>query len=416
MLYTTSEYDIAIKESIRRFHGRVEITWTDANIDPTIVVDADDKNRIHGLSNCIYHVTDSAFIVPHKYAHLDSTLKLDGSFNPFPGTDLEAAQHKVGWWGATQCMNDGFWLPPYPTLTITFSTRSVSELCVCGDHIYGETPEIFTVNIYEFTTSTIPVYTEHVSIAAPAWTLSKVLDSDAVPVLWRRTITTVPDAQKMELIVEKWNAGNRVVKIVEFYSAIVTNHTDDDIISMQLTEENETRDGTLPIGNIASSELDLKLVNTTDLYFPGNTDSPYHDLLKKNRRIKAWVGLEVNGITEWILLGRFWSGDWTAEELGTTAETSARNRMELLRKSTFDTSLIYQDSDLYALAGIVLADAKLKFPDLEYTIGLSLQDYTIPYAYFDKISYFECLKKIAAACLGYCYVTRNDILVIDTVW
>jgi hypothetical protein len=90
--------------------------------------------------------------------------------------------------------------------------------------------------------------------------------------------------------------------------------------------------------------------------------------------------------------------------------------MELLRKSTFDTSLIYQDSDLYALAGIVLADAKLKFPDLEYTIGLSLHDYTIPYAYFDKISYFDCLKKIAAACLGYCYVTRNDILVIDTVW
>jgi len=420
MLPTTTEYDIAVRATARKWHARVEITWTDPFIDSTIVAAANDKNRIHSLSNCLNHVADSQLIMPYRYAHLDSTIKADGTFHPFPGTDAQALINKVGWWGAIPCDANGHFGNTGPgnrVLTLTFATRPIDYLLVCGDNIYGEYPVTFDVKIYTLSTDVVPVYTDSViDSVGVGWTLEKVTDLDITAVKWVKPITPVTSVQKMELVVKRWNIGNRVVKISEFYRSIITTYTDDDIISMQLTEEKEVRDGTLPTGNIASAELDLKLQNIDDLFFWGNTASKYHDLLKKNRRIRAWIGLELPpGTTEWILLGKFWSGDWVAEELGTTAETSARNRMELLRKSYFDVSLIYTNTTLYDLTEIVLSDAKTKFPDLEYYISPALGSFALAYAWFDRISYFDCLKKIAAACQGYCYVSREDVLTIGLV-
>ncbi len=42
---------------------------------------------------------------------------------------------------------------------------------------------------------------------------------------------------------------------------------------------------------------------------------------------------------EYVPLGTFWSGDWSAPEDGVYAQTTGRDRLELLRKSTYSTSL-----------------------------------------------------------------------------
>jgi len=211
-----------------------------------------------------------------------------------------------------------------------------------------------------------------------------------------------------------------VVKIVEFYTGIVETYYDDDILNMSLLEEMLISDGSLPVGNISANELDLKLQNIEDRFFVGNTSSPIYTMIKRNRRIRAWLGTVLPPFNlnpaletvEWIPLGIFWSGDWQAEELGTYVSTSARDRMELLRKSMFEISDIYEDVTLFDLATTVMADAKLKMADMVYNIDASLAAITLQYAWFGKVSYFECIREICEACQGYAYVDRYGVVQI----
>ena len=80
-------------------------------------------------------------------------------------------------------------------------------------------------------------------------------------------------------------------------------------------EEKEVSQGSLPIGNISSNEIDIKLNNKNRKFDAGNTQSSLYGLLKANRKIKAWIGIEQDGgAKELVPLGVFWSGDWKAPE------------------------------------------------------------------------------------------------------
>ncbi|QCX32445.1 hypothetical protein FDN13_01325 [Caloramator sp. E03] len=114
---------------------------------------------------------------------------------------------------------------------------------------------------------------------------------------------------------------------------------------------------------------------------------------------------------EWVPLGTFWSGDWSAPEDGIYAQTTGRDRLELLRKSTYSTSTVQQNKTLYDLAVAIFQDAGLK-PE-EYWIDTELKQYTIPYAYFESQSHREALRKIAEACLGQVYCDRNGIVRVE---
>jgi len=113
----------------------------------------------------------------------------------------------------------------------------------------------------------------------------------------------------------------------------------------------------------------------------------------------------------WVPLGVFWSGDWSAPEDGVYAQTTGRDRLELLRKSTYSTSTVQQNKTLYDLAVAVLQDAGLKSE--EYWVDTELQQYTIPYAYFEPQSHREALRKIAEACLGQVYCAQDGVVRVE---
>jgi hypothetical protein len=182
-------------------------------------------------------------------------------------------------------------------------------------------------------------------------------------------------------------------------------------MSMEITEEMEIKDGSLPIGNISANEMDLKLNNVDDKFFPGNTAAALYTLVKKNRRIVAELGFVLaDGTTEYMPMGTYWSGDWQTSEMGTTASTSGRDRMELLRKSSFYTGLIYQNVTLAELADRVMIDALTGMPDLEYEIDDALSAYVVPYAWFERTSHFEALREIVEACMGHAYCDRTGVV------
>ena len=193
---------------------------------------------------------------------------------------------------------------------------------------------------------------------------------------------------------------------------------------MNLLEEREISDGTLPIGNISANELDIELQNVKlvrgAITIPNpfsfeNAQSYLQGLLKKNRRIEAFLGLVLpGGSVEYVTLGTFWSGDWNASEKGTIASTSARDRMELLRNAEYSKSLIYESINLYDLMEIVLNSAKTDIPmsDLVWDIDDELEEYTVPVAYFPRQDYFKCIKQIVEACMGQAYMSREDVLIV----
>lgn len=115
--------------------------------------------------------------------------------------------------------------------------------------------------------------------------------------------------------------------------------------------------------------------------------------------------------TTLVPLGVFWSGDWDAPEGELYATTTGRDRLELLRQTTYSTSTVQQDRTLYELAIAVLTDAGLTAT--EYLVDAELQDYAVPYSYFESQSHREALRKIAEACLGQVYCDREGIVRIE---
>ena len=61
--------------------------------------------------------------------------------------------------------------------------------------------------------------------------------------------------------------------------------------------------------------------------------------------------------SEYVPLGTFWSLDWDSPDDSLEATVTARDRMELLRKGTYQTSQVQQNKTLYELAEDVLQDA-----------------------------------------------------------
>ena len=116
--------------------------------------------------------------------------------------------------------------------------------------------------------------------------------------------------------------------------------------------------------------------------------------------------------TVWIPLGTFWSLDWDSPDNSLEATVVARDRMELLRKSTFQTSQVLTNKSLYELAEIVLQDAGLN--SSEYIIDTDLQSIIIPYAWFNPVSHREALRIIAEAGLAVAFQNRDGKIQIES--
>lgn len=376
----------------RQVLGRVQIDFTDPFLDQSI------QTEVSEQANVSYHTqTADAVSEPYaKYAALDGAWVLGEDWALAPGPD-EANIHQMGWWGLQLAQADGTFVSPYPTLTVTHAIRPIHSLRVVGDSKRGEYPVDFTIDLY----------------AADGTLLHTETITGNTSIIWQYTLPApVLDVAKQVLTITKWSHPGRQAKILEFFTSIQEIYEGDDVLLISLLEEREVSQGSLPVGNISSNEITIRLNNEIRKFDVGNPDSPLYGLIKPNRRIKAWLGVEKDdGTKEWVPLGIFWCGDWEAPEDDIYAQTRGRDRLELLRKSTYSTSQVQINKTLYDLAVAVLQDAGLK-PD-EYWVDTELQEFVVPYAYFEPQSHREALRKIAEACLGQVFCDRNGVLRIE---
>lgn len=389
MVYpVTQDFLSQIRADERRVYGRVTITYAEFFLDKSIQVSANEQANVSYPEQVADGITEAAF----KYAALDGSWVLGENYALAPGPG--DFQYQMGWWGSQLADVNGNFAIPYPTLTVTFFERPVHSLKVVGDARRGEYPVDFEIRLYD--TNNTLLYTE----SAAGNTL----------ISWAKDIVPVTQVTKAVLEVRKWSHPGRQVKILEFFTSIQETY-ESDIILIHLLEEREISQGSLPIGNISANEITVRLDNSSHKFDPGNTASPLYGLLKPNRLIRTWLGVDTAVGREWVPLGVFWSGDWNIPETGVYAETTGRDILEHLRKSNYATSTVQQNKTLYDLAIAVLQDAGLK-PE-EYWVDTELQQYIVPYAYFEPMSHREALRLIAEACLGQVYADRNGVVRIE---
>jgi hypothetical protein len=394
MLPVSQSFIDTIKSDILHVRTKLEITWTDPYMDQSIDMSANEHARISWPK----HAADGIEDTPYKYISLDGSWKLGEGFRIAPETEEEAASMQMGWWGKTLSDPvDGSFSSPYPQLNITFFARPVFGLKVVGDTARGEYPVNFDIKIYD--DSNVLVHTEPVT--------------DNTSVIWQKDVSgeSLNSIIRMELIIKKWSHPGRQAKIAEFFSSIQEIYSDEKIQGLNFLEERESGSGGLPIGNITANELTIKLDNIDKRFHPMNISSPLHEKIKKNRKVRAWVGIDLpGGITEYLPLGTYWTGGWSVPEDDTYAETNARDRLDLMRETTFQGG-VYTNKNLYELSVIVLEDYGLN--SAQYFVDTELQDHTIPYAYFQPISHREALREIVEACMGQCYADRKDIIRVE---
>jgi hypothetical protein len=559
MYPVTTDFLDKMKADRRQVFARVQIDYTDPFVDQSIEIEASEQANV----SYPQQTADSVDQTTHKYACLDGTWDLtSGEYHLAPSVSM-LSQYQMGWWGAQFAGAGRAFSSPYPTLTVTHLPRPIRQLKVVGDTAREEYPVNFEVKLY-----------------GPDDTLLKTETvTGNTQVSWSKTLDSqVLDVAKQVLEITKWSHAGRCAKIIEFFTSIRETYETGDLVSVKLLEEREASQGSLPVGNISSNEITLALNNEDKKFDVDNEQSPLKNLLKPNRRIQVWLGVEdvigewhteieqssyyyqaqlcggryvaqgfkpvgslvgarevwayvlssstgkegsppdvhflvysnnedvpgesistdygvvtgdnwpssrqwvgtkivldeplqegqqywlvlagqgvydyydnvrythsdrdeyadgyrctsSDGMTwnkthdrdlafrldapiykdEWVPLGTFWSLDWDSPDDTLEATVTARDRMELLRKGTYQTSQVQTNKSLYELAEIVLQDAGLS--SSEYIIDTDLQNIIIPYAWFNPMSHREALRCIAEAGLAAAFQNRDGKIQIES--
>lgn len=388
MLAVSNDFKNTISVSKRRILGKVVISYSDPFLDSSVEATANENACISYISQA----ADGIDTTTHKWLSCDSSCKPDGTYYPCPTKDVDLVNNQMGWWGSSTSDANGNFSESYPTLTIEFSARNIEQIFIAGDLARGEYPQDFTLYFYD--------------------AANKLLLTDSISgntsVNWIKSGYTLTGVTKISLVITKWSHGGRQAKIAEFFTVLQQTYLGDDLFLIDLLEEREFSNGTLPIGNISSNELTVRMSNVDRRFDPGNTDSKLYGLVQPNRKVKAWIGVEVSdGSIEWVALGTFFCGDWSAPEDDIYAETTAKDRLDLLAYTTF-SGPVYQNTSLYQLAVNVLSST-----GYQYWVDTELQNYIIPYAYFESLTCRECLRLIAEASLSQVFVSRDDTIRVE---
>lgn len=375
----------AMDTNQRQVLGRVEITYTDPFNDESIVITASETAQ--GTSTM--QLADSISTSQYKWFSLQNNV-LDGSFHPMPGNN----EASVGWWGTSLSDNSGN-IAAAPTITVQFAARSLTSLKLIGDDKLNCFPVDFTYHAYD--ASNTLLYTNAI--------IGNTLLS------WYLDITPISNVTKVTVTITKINQANATAKITEMFTAIVETYDNDIIESIHLLEEIGYTTGSLPIGNLSANEVDIVLSNADRRFDLNNSLSTLYGYVKRNRRIRVWLGAYVGPDIEWVIMGTFWTTAWDITSSSLVASLTARDRLELLRLTDFTISTVYINYTLYQLFDLVLSNAGLL--SSEYAIDTDLTDITIPYAWFDRISHRDALLRLSGCGIIQVYCQKDGIIRVN---
>src|SRR5690554_6310194 len=145
MLPVSTDYLPAIKKRrSRQIRSRVEITWTDPQLDQSIQVTSNDQANISWLD----HVADGREEPSYKYLATDGSCTTDGTYYTCPDTPELAFYYQMGWWSGKVSDESCGFVEPYSRITIRFAPQAVLGLRIAGDTKRGEWLVDFDIRLY----------------------------------------------------------------------------------------------------------------------------------------------------------------------------------------------------------------------------------------------------------------------------
>lgn len=386
MYAVSHQFNEAMRAARRQVLAKVTIDYSDPWGDQSIAVQVSEQ-----VPSWPDQVVDGITEVPYRWASLDGSWVLEDAtpWRLMPETEQEALLYQVGWWGEQLADATGAFAEPYPALTVTHVARSAQTLRLVGDSARGEYAVDFTIDLY----------------GEGDVLLHREIVTGNMQIEWSKELPEpVQGVVKQTVTITRWSHPGRQAKVVEFLTSIQQTYEGEQLVSVRLLEERETSNGSLPVGNISANELTVRLVND-GRFDPDNEASPLHRLLLPNRRVRAWLGTEVNGGIEWVPLGTFWSIEWDSLSDMPEATVRALDRLEHLRKSIYRTSTVQQNVTAAQLAQQILLDAGLAAVD--WVIEDELQNVVFPWAWMPAVSHREALRLLAEAAFAVVYCDRD---------
>ena len=389
----------ASKKTVRHPTAKASIVWSDTSSENTIVTPLNFVNRAHITPQII---TGRGYQKQWAFCETDnpieSVARLDNCYAmPNATAGIYLGSFLVGWWGdGTSISDSNGYFATQPHLKIELYPIPFSNYEIKG-YMNQEYPLDFDL-----------ILTHHGNQTH----IEEVRGNTSVNYIGALRDGEIKDVSQIDLVIRRWSHKGAFVKITAFIAVNANAYNEDDIVSLGILEETDGSIGTLPIGNISANELNLTLQNLEDKYFFGNTASLLSNSARTNRRIEAFIGFN----NEVIPKGVFWSRDWEIADQGTTASTSALDRLGLLQDINYNGlgNINNQDADgeatywknktLYAVATDVLMDLRNYMSDLEFDLDESLKRATIPIAFFQNQSYFDVIRIIAQAGCAFAYM------------
>lgn len=288
-----------------------------------------------------------------------------------------------GWWGSQVASVDGVFATP-EILIVTYNTPLLG-----GNFWLIGIPGYYPIN-----------FLVERKVAGIWETVSDVVDNTK----YEWSITTVAKlTEQVRVTITKIAPSSNTARIMQFGLISTVIFEGYDIINIDLLEETSS-ETFHPAGSVSSNECVIDLSNAGNRFVARNTSSAFYGLLKDEIVFSPYVGVEVDSSQfEYVPLGKFFSGDWSAPSTRTVATLVGYDRIYGLSSKTIpkmslslNTTIAGLFAQLFEAMGIT-----------DYFIDPSL-DLPVPYGYIPMGTFGNALQKLVIA--GNCcvFVSRLD--------
>ena len=417
MLPVTEEFVAASKANARRVFSRVRINFTDLFLDTTASPVLTTTEWLTEDGQEWFDETDNSWITEdnialdtfadqlvngrrgatRKWVAMDGITTHDGTFFYAPGNADLAASNEIGWWGNVSSDSNGEF--PYDqTVEITFSARNVTRMELSADDKRNEYPVDFKYEFFDGSDVLLDTYV--VTGNGSFFRLDNVI---------------VNGVQRIRLTITKWSQPGANVKITEISSILEQIFEDDVIENISVTEQREiSNNNSVPIGNIAASESTVTLVNQNRQFDANNQDSPFFGSVRPGSRVRVEIGFrKSDGVVEYVPVFSGWSNTWNVPERELNASTSARDRLDLLRRTEIESIAVIENDTFGDWFETVLTDAGITSTEYVIDSVLYTTKYIVPYGWIVKQSHRDALELLATACSASIYQDREGLIRIE---
>ena len=376
----------AMKRPYRQIYGKAVVTYS----NPLVLFDHtfDTSGDANGTS--LEQTINGTLSSADKFLLLFNN-KLDGTYSLI-GDETEA-----GWISSSIADTDGVYVTPV-LFSIAAPPRLLTSLTVAGNSAHNIFPVDFDVIVQTSTGSHTLEIRNNASVVRQV-----IIDSFS-------------DVEQVLISVLRGSKALAPMIISELSIASIATYLAKDLVDIDLLEELSYTDDIGSMGGVSANELSVTFNNSSGEFYFNNDESLISKQLKKNRKIEAWLGVEIENLIEWYKLGVFWSYAWNVPAKGLTASVVAFDTIGLLGTMPFEQHFVYTNKSLGELYTIVLDSAKQALPWLDYVISPELFSIIIPTAWFDRDNHQLALNKLSECYPAYVYCDRDGVIQVRGVY